>query len=100
MPPKTVTAEIGDDIRTYWQHKLIRPAPDQSLFIVMRDYGRLGMESVSDPDMTREGIVRDIVSGQIERVVYVIEVNAAEKWSRDITLSIFEDVENVRWRAA
>jgi hypothetical protein len=38
-------------------------APDQSFFIVMRDFGKLGFESVTDPDMTRESIIHDIASG-------------------------------------
>jgi hypothetical protein len=67
-----------------------RKAPDQSFFLVMRDFGKLGFESVTDPNATRESIVRDIASGQIDRVAYVIECNPVEGWSREITSDIKE----------
>jgi hypothetical protein len=63
--------------------------PDQSLFIVMRDWGKLGFESVSEPEMTRESIAEDIAKGQIYNVAYVIECNPIEGWSKVITDEIF-----------
>lgn len=59
--------------------------PAAPLFIVMRDFGKLGFESVTSPDATRESIANDIVTGQIDRVAYVIEVDGREGTSRDVT---------------
>lgn len=73
---------------------------DQSYFIVMRDFGKLGFESVSDPDMTRDSIINDIATGQIDRVAYVIECNPVEGWSHDITDGINEAVAERIARAA
>lgn len=74
----------------YWARPF--KAPDQSFFIVTRDFGKLGFESVSDPDATRESIISDIATGQIDRVAYVIECNPVEGWSCDCTADIFESV--------
>lgn len=75
--------------------------PDHSLFIVMRDFGRHGLESVSEPDMTRDSLIADIATGQIEQpIVYIIECNPREGWSRDITADIAEAVEAVRHQRA
>lgn len=63
------------------------------LFLVIRDFGKLGFESVTHPEDTREGIVLDIASGQIDRVVAVIESNPSEGWSRDITDDVRAEVE-------
>lgn len=65
---------------------------DHSLFMVIRNFGDLGMESVTQPTDTRESIVKDIATGQTDRVVAVFELNPVEKWSRDITADIAEAV--------
>lgn len=67
---------------------------DASQFVVTRDYGKLGLESVTSPDTTRASIVRDIVSGEIDRVASVVEFNPVEGWSKDITDDIRDAVEN------
>lgn len=66
---------------------------DRSLYMVVRHFGDLGMESHTNPDDTRESIVADIVTGQIDRVVAVIEVNPVEGWSRNCTAEIKDMVE-------
>lgn len=67
-----------------------KTVPTAPLYIVMRDFGKLGFESVTDPDMTRASIAGDIATGQIDRVAYVIEAFPLEGSSRDITDDIFE----------
>jgi hypothetical protein len=91
----TCNARVANRPRSHFQsHRSgimnTRKAPDQSFFLVMRDFGKLGFESVTDPNATRESIVRDIASGQIDRVAYVIECNPVEGWSREITSDIKE----------
>lgn len=44
------------------------------LFLVLRDFGKLGFESVTRPEDTRMSIAQDIASGQIDNVVSVIEL--------------------------
>lgn len=66
---------------------------DHPQYIVTRDFGKLGLESVSDPHETRAELIDTIVSGQIDRVVSIIEVFAVEGSARDITDDIREEVE-------
>jgi hypothetical protein len=73
---------------------------DHSQFVVLRHFGDLGMESICNPEMTRETIAADIAVGEIDRVVAVFEFNAVEGWSRDITADIAEMVEAVRMQRA
>ena len=76
----------------FWPKPITLPA--NSLFIVMRDFGRHGLESVTEPDWTRESILADIATGQIDQpIAYIIEVNAREGWSKDITADIADAVE-------
>lgn len=82
-------SEACADVRAYQARRRASP-PDQSLYIVMRDWGKLGLESVTEPDMTRESIAHDIRKGQIYAVVYVIECNPVEGWARDVTAEINE----------
>lgn len=64
---------------------------DRPLYLVFRDHGKLGLESVSDPSDTRETIIRDIYSQQIDRVVSVIEIVHGQ--ASDITGIIRAEVE-------
>lgn len=68
---------------------------DQSSFIVMRDFGKLGFESVTSPDDTRDSIIESIAQRQIDRVVSVVEYNVVEGWSKDITADIRDAVEQL-----
>lgn len=76
---------------------MVRFAPhrtfDRAQYIVTRDFGKLGFESVTDPHETRAEIIDSIVAGQIDRVVSVVEVFVTEWTSRDITDDIKEAVE-------
>lgn len=66
---------------------------DRPQFMVVRNFGDLGLESVTHPNEdTRESIIEDIATGQIDRVVAVFELNPVEGWSRDLTAEIAEAV--------
>jgi hypothetical protein len=77
---------------------MTRFAPHHSfnapLYLVMRDYGRHGFEGVAYPETSKRNIIEDIQSGQIDRVVAVLEI--FEGRSRDITDDIREAVEAQR----
>jgi hypothetical protein len=66
---------------------------DRFQLCVTRDFGKLGLESVMHPEDTRASLIADIVSGQTDRVVSVIEFNAAEGIATDITADIRDEVE-------
>jgi hypothetical protein len=43
-------------------------------YLVWRDYGRHGFEGVAYPETSKRNIIEDIQSGQIDRVVAVLEI--------------------------
>lgn len=63
------------------------------LYVVFVDYGPLGIEAVVDPEDTRSGIVEDIATGQIDRVVSVIEIE--DGMARDITDDVAAEVDRL-----
>lgn len=71
---------------------------DRPLYLVFRDYGKLGIESVSDPSDTRETIISEITSQQIDRVVSVVEI--VDGQATDITEIIRAEVETRLLEAA
>jgi hypothetical protein len=48
--------------------------------LVFRDYGRHGFEGVAYPETSKRNIIEDIQSGQLERVVSVIEIHEGLRW--------------------
>jgi hypothetical protein len=87
--PFNALAEVCADVRN-WQR---RHTWDKSLFVVMVDYGKFGVESITKPDMTRASLIKDIFDGQFERIIGIFELNPVEQWSRDITSEILDEVE-------
>jgi hypothetical protein len=70
---------------------------DRSIFVPFNDCGRLGIEAVVNPAFGRADIIDYIRRGELahDDIVKVIEFNAAEGWSRDVTDEIFAEVDAV-----
>jgi hypothetical protein len=70
---------------------------DRSIFNVFCQYTS-GVEAVTDPSLTRDEMISDILHGQsgFTDVVAVIEFNAVEGWSRNITADVMAEVEALR----
>ena len=70
---------------------------DRSIFNVFCQY-TAGIEAVTDPATTRAEVIDNILHGQsgFTDVVAVIEFNAAERWSRNITADVMAEVEALR----
>lgn len=68
--------------------------PDQTLYFVQCDYGRIGKAFVeTDPDKnSRLQVIADIFTGQIERPVQILECNPVEGTCRDVTEDIARDL--------
>jgi hypothetical protein len=110
--PDTRNAHVAEPFRSTLNGfedvmaRVATPAPrfaphhsfDAPLYLVMRDYGRHGFEGVAYPETSKRNIIEDIQSGQIDRVVAVIEI--FEGRSRDITDDIREAVEAQQREAA
>jgi hypothetical protein len=69
-------------------------SPDQMLYFVKADFGRLGKAFVeTDPDRnSRLQVVADIFTGEIRSALQVLECNPVEGTCRDVTEDIARDV--------
>lgn len=60
---------------------------DRSIFACFSDFGPKGFEAVVDPSHDRAEVIENIRRGEFAytKIVKVIEFNASEGWSRDVT---------------
>jgi len=63
-------------------------------FVVMIDYGRKGMEAVTDPNITRRSMIDRIVTGEddIETIAWVHEIDDPGDGQRIVTTDITHEV--------
>jgi hypothetical protein len=68
---------------------------DREIYLVLNDYGdRLGRAwaEVPEDDTGRESVIRDLMTGQYSGPVRIVAFNTAERWSRDVSEEIAEEV--------
>ena len=46
-----------------------------SYYVCMRSFGRRGMEAVADPEITRDGVVARIKSGEWDRISFIHHIH-------------------------
>ena len=56
---------------------------ERPVYVVLRDFGKLGIEGVTDPSDTRETIINGLINQQIDRVTCILEIY--EGRSTDVT---------------
>lgn len=68
---------------------------DRSIFACFSDFGPKGFEAVVDPSHDRAEVIENIRRGEFAytKIVKVIEFNASEGWSRDVTDEILAAAE-------
>lgn len=68
---------------------------DRSIFACFSDFGPKGFEAVVDPSHDRAEVIENIRRGEFAytNIVKVLEFNAAEGWSRDVTDEILAAAE-------
>jgi hypothetical protein len=66
------------------------PSDDVTVFLVLNDYGRLGLAyDETDPAKAdRETIIRNFLTGQYSDALRVVAFNTAEGWSSDVSEDI------------
>ena len=84
------TREALAGVREY-QRRRATPAP---LYFVLADFGKAGTAWVErDPnDCDRETTIRELIDGQIEDPLRVIEVDLADGTSRDVSEDIAREI--------
>ena len=68
--------------------------PEQDTYLVLEDFGPLGRSwrETDEEDADRETLIRDLFSGEYTDPVRIVAFNAAQGWSRDVTMDIANEV--------
>ena len=67
----------------------------QDTYLVLDDFGgRLGRawRETDEEASTREMLIRDLMDGQYHNPACIVAFNAAEGWSRDVTMDIVDEL--------
>ncbi|APG12207.1 hypothetical protein M2175_005335 [Bradyrhizobium elkanii] len=65
--------------------------PNHSYFVVMRGYGRKGMEAVVYPEITAAGVIERLKSGEWDKVVFIHRI--ADGLVEDVTDELIDRAE-------
>jgi hypothetical protein len=74
---------------------IVPQTDDCEIYLVLNDYGdRLGRAwaEVPEADTGRESVIRDLMTGQYSGPVRIVAFNTAERWSRDVSEEIADEV--------
>lgn len=75
------------------QHQISRRKPQPSYFVVMVDYGNTGREAVVDPEVTRQGVIARLISGEYRGEISFIH-HIADGLQEDVTCELIEAAES------
>src|SRR4051812_37570303 len=76
-----------------WTPSIV-PSKDQTVYLVLDDFGRHGRawRETDDETTDLETVITDMLSGQYNDPVRIVAFNSAEGWSRDISEDIADEV--------
>jgi hypothetical protein len=81
-------------MRQSWTPSIVPNGHDQTIYIVLCDYGQLG-QSYCETGPERadlETTITDLLSGQFDNPVRVVAFNTAERWSEDVSEDIAREI--------
>lgn len=67
----------------------------QDTYLVLDDFGLLGRawyEVTSEEDTSHERLIRRLMDGRYNHPLRIVAFNAAEGWSRDVTVDIADEL--------
>jgi hypothetical protein len=67
---------------------------NRDVYLVLDDFGRLGRawRETDEAGANRATLVRNLLDGQYEDPVRIVAFNAAQGWSRDVTVDIADEL--------
>ena len=70
-----------------WTPSIVPGGGDQNVYLVVSDFGRLGLAwCETDVEATDlETIITDLLDGQYTNPVRIVDLNLAERWSRNVS---------------
>ena len=80
--------------RTGWTPSIVPNGHDQTFYLVINDYGKLG-PAFAETDLggaDLETTIRDLMSGQYSDPVRVVSFNISEHWSKDASQDVAREI--------
>lgn len=73
---------------------IVPQTDDREIYLVLVDYGSQGRAwaEMDEGRTNRETVIRDLMAGQYSGPVRIIAFNTAERWSRDVSEEIADEV--------
>jgi hypothetical protein len=80
--------------RTGWTPSIVPNGDDQTVYLVLDDFGRLGRSyRKTDPERADlETTITDLMTGQFNSPVRVVAFNTAERWAEDASEDIAREI--------
>ncbi len=80
--------------RTGWTPSFIPKRTDQTVYLVVDDFGRNGRvyreTDIDTADL--ETLIADLLDGQYNNPIRVVSFNTAEKWSQDVSVDVAHEL--------
>jgi hypothetical protein len=90
VPIRVKIGGISRMPRTGWTPSIVPGGADQTVYLVVDNYGSLGT-AYRETDVERielETVITDLLSGQFNDPLRVVAFNTTEHWAQDIALEI------------
>ena len=67
---------------------------NRDIYLVLDHFGVLGRvwRETDETDTNRTKLIQDLLDGQYEEPVRIVAFNTAERWSRDVTVDIADEL--------
>jgi hypothetical protein len=81
-------------MRRSWTPSIVPNGPDQTFYIVVNNYGKLG-PAFAETDLGEadlETTITDLMSGQYSDPVRVVAFNTSEHWSEDASEDVAREI--------
>ena len=77
-----------------WAPSIIPEGEDQTVYLVLDDFGHLGQSwrETNVKDTNLEAVITDLLEGQYNRPVRVVDFNTAEGWARDVSEDVADEI--------
>jgi hypothetical protein len=82
--------------RTGWTPSIVSGGADQTVYLVVDNFGRLGT-AYRETDVERielETVIADLMSGQFNDPVRVVAFNTFERWAQDVSSNIALEIQS------
>jgi hypothetical protein len=79
-------------MRRSWTPSIVPRGHDQTVYLVLNDFGPLGRAYGETSDERADQETTDLISGQHDNPVRVVAFNAAEGWSEDVSEDIAREI--------